>query len=209
MNSEIIKKLQMNSDLLEISLKKMDDISNRLNVVTDFVEKQQQKESDLPVTSLKEKVEYKCCFESCEYEMKNPRTIFVKGFDCSLALDDIKNKLTQVFSSCGEVSEIYLPYHCKTGSSIGFAFINMRNDEKEALKLHGTPLGGMSLEVEMAYGRSEYSAYTNHRGCGHCRSHLMKRRRQLFNRTFKIKIGDGFSDLYSHLGPTTYTYTQR
>uniref|UniRef100_A0A1J3CV51 Nucleolin 2 n=2 Tax=Noccaea caerulescens TaxID=107243 RepID=A0A1J3CV51_NOCCA len=183
--NEIIKNQQMNSDILEILLKKMDDMSNRLNVVTDFVEKQQQKDSDLPVTSMKKKkspkekkkvVKYKCGLATNDYKMKNRRTIFVQGFDCSFPLEVIKRKLTEHFSSCGEVAMVYLPHHCKTDSPIGYAFINMRNDEKEALKLDGTRFDGMYLEVTMAYGRSEYNSFTNRRGCKRCLRNIMKRR---------------------------------
>ncbi|CAA7020595.1 unnamed protein product [Microthlaspi erraticum] len=168
----------------------MDDMSNRLNVVTDFVEKQQQKESDLPVTSLKEKktpkkkkkvVKYKCSYESNDYKMMNRQTLFVTGFRCSFPSAVIKRKLTEHFSSYGKVAMVYLPLHCKTDSSIGYAFINMRDDEKEALKLDGTRFDGMYLEVTMAYGRSEYHVSTNRRGCKSCLRNLMKRRREDVN----------------------------
>ncbi|CAH2075979.1 unnamed protein product [Thlaspi arvense] len=99
--------------------------------------------------------EYTCCFESSDSDLTNLRTIFVQGFDCSFPLDEIKSTLKDAFSTCGKVSSVYIPYHCKSGSPLGFAFINMVRDEEEALKLDGTRLGERTLEVTMARRRSE------------------------------------------------------
>lgn len=61
-----------------------------------------------------------CYFDSEGSDMKNSKTIFVKGFDCSLPMDVIKRKLREHFSTCGEkVSTVFLPYECKTGSLLG------------------------------------------------------------------------------------------
>ncbi|XP_024008931.1 polyadenylate-binding protein 2-like isoform X2 [Eutrema salsugineum] len=182
--------------------KKIDDLSNCLNEMTKILKKLKKNSDELEIslkekeTPKKEMVEHKCLFESNDSEMKNPQTIYVKGFDCFFPIDDIKSALKNHFSSCGEVSRIFVPFECETGSPLGFAFINMRKDDKKALTLDGSYLGGLRLEVTMAKGRNGYSGYTNFNGCKRCRSNWMKRRSELerffhrgFSRDFLIKHG--------------------
>lgn len=45
--------------------------------------------------------------------------IFVKGFDASLAEDDIRHALTEHFASCGEITRVSVPMDRETGSSKG------------------------------------------------------------------------------------------
>ncbi|KAF8098558.1 hypothetical protein N665_0264s0058 [Sinapis alba] len=136
--TEIVQKLKKNSDLLE-------------------------KEKE---TSKKKVVE--CCFESEDAFIQHQYTIFVGGFRCSSSRDDIKSALIKHFSSCGEVSRVSIPFHCQTGSSMGFAFINMIKDYDKALTLDGSYLDGLRLTVTMAINRSEYYGYTNRKGCERC-----------------------------------------
>ncbi|ESQ56227.1 hypothetical protein EUTSA_v10027509mg, partial [Eutrema salsugineum] len=109
---------------------------------------------------------YECCFESRESAVLNSmeNTIFVKGFDPSLARDDIKTALRTHFGTCGKV---FVPTECKTGATLGYAFVDMRNNIEKALKLSGSSLGGWNLEVMMDKDRSEFGL-TNFRGCKRC-----------------------------------------
>ncbi|KAJ4880063.1 polyadenylate-binding protein 2-like isoform X2 [Raphanus sativus] len=164
------------------NLKKIiDGLSDRLNEMTEIVQKLKKtsdlldKEKETP----EEKV-FECLYESKEAFIEHKRSIFVRGFDCSFPRDEIRSTLIKHFSSCGEVCEVAIPFHCKTGSPMGFAFINMVKDEEKALTLDGSYLGGMRLEVTMAINRSEYHGYTGRLGCNRCRRVLLKRRMEDF-----------------------------
>ncbi|CAA7030953.1 unnamed protein product [Microthlaspi erraticum] len=164
------------------------ELTNRVDVLTEAVEKLQK-------TSLKEKLipdekveEKECCFESEDADLKNPLTIFVEGFNCSFPRDEIRNTLIQHFSSCGEVARVFIPFHCTTGSPLGFAFINMIEDPERALKLNGSCLQGQRLLVTMAVNRDESICYKNRKGCKRCRSAVMKRRLKQFHESFRMRI---------------------
>ena len=45
--------------------------------------------------------------------------VFVKGFDSSLAPNDIKSALTEHFASCGEITRVSVPVDRETGGSRG------------------------------------------------------------------------------------------
>ncbi|KAL1217584.1 Nucleolin 2 [Cardamine amara subsp. amara] len=80
----------------------------------------------------KEKVEeiYECCFETKEGEGNNRYTIFVWGFRCSLSRDDVKSALKKHFGSCGQITRVFVPIECKTGSPLGFAFVDLSDVKK-------------------------------------------------------------------------------
>ncbi|VVB13185.1 unnamed protein product [Arabis nemorensis] len=129
---------------------------------------------------------YECCHESKESAVLNSMedTIFVKGFDPSLARDDIKTALRTHFGTCGKVTRVYVPTECKTGATIGYAFVDMRSSSVEkALKLSGSSLGGWNLEVMMAKDRSEFYNLTNFRGCERCFVIILNRVVARFNVT--------------------------
>ncbi|CAH8338554.1 unnamed protein product [Eruca vesicaria subsp. sativa] len=161
------------------------ELSDRVNEMTEIVQKL-KKNSDLlekeKETPKKKVVE--CCFESEDAFIQHQKTIFVEGFMCSPPRDDIKSALINHFSPCGKVSRVSIPFHCKTGSPMGFAFINMIKDYDKALTLNGSYLDGQRLTVRMAIDRSEYYFYTNHKGCERCgialRKHLHKQRSEKF-----------------------------
>ncbi|VVB09580.1 unnamed protein product [Arabis nemorensis] len=169
--------------------KKVDQIGNCLNELTGIVKKlnknseMSSKEKEIP-----KKVEYECLFENEDSDMGNGQTIFVRGFDCSFPIDDIKSTLTKHFSSCGEVWRVFLPYECKTGSPLGFGFVNMIRDAHKGLALNGTYLGGMRLQVTMAIDRTEYYGFTNFSGCERCGRALNKRRMKRFQENFGRRI---------------------
>ncbi|KAG2319014.1 hypothetical protein Bca52824_012227 [Brassica carinata] len=95
-------------------------------------------EKETPTTKVVE-----CCFESEDVFIEHQKTIFVEGFRCSPPRDDIKSALIKHFSPCGKVSRVSVPFHCQTGSLMGFAFINMVKDEEKALTLDGSYLGSL------------------------------------------------------------------
>ncbi|KAJ0233570.1 RNA recognition motif domain-containing protein [Hirschfeldia incana] len=164
------------------NLKKIiDGLSDRLNEMTEIVQKLKEtsdlldKEKETP----EEKV-VECLYESAEAFIEHKGSIFVRGFDCSFPRDEIRSTLIKHFSSCGEVCDVSIPFHCQTGSPMGFAFINMVKDDEKALTLDGSYLGGMRLEVTMATNRSEYYGYTGRLGCKRCRAAKWKRRKEDF-----------------------------
>ncbi|CAH2075930.1 unnamed protein product [Thlaspi arvense] len=156
--------------------KKIDELSNSLKELTETVKKLKEE------TALKEKVTPKgCCFESEDAAMlKHRETIFVSGFDGSLPSDEIRRSLKEHFSSCGEVSQLFLPFHCQTGIHMGYAFINMRSHDRKALTLDQSFMGKQRLLVTMADKREESICYRNHLSCSRCRRVLMERRARRF-----------------------------
>ncbi|KFK36056.1 hypothetical protein AALP_AA4G072000 [Arabis alpina] len=77
-------------------------------------------------------------------------TVFVKGFDSSLAEDDIKNALGEHFASCGEITRVSVPIDRETGASKGIAYIDFSqvSEKEKAFELDGSDLGGYSLKVD-------------------------------------------------------------
>ncbi|CAH8338569.1 unnamed protein product [Eruca vesicaria subsp. sativa] len=184
-NHQKDKKLEKQKNII-------DELSDRLSEMTEIVKKL-KKYTDLPEeennkTPKEKVVDRECCFESEDADMKNPLTIFVRGFDCSFPRDEIKKTLIKHFSSCGEVSRVFIPFHCQTGSPTGFAFINMRKGHNKALTLNGSYLGGMRLEVTMATKRDEYYGYTNFRGCERCGPASMKRFAERFYHRPRLEL---------------------
>ncbi|CAN8266847.1 unnamed protein product [Cochlearia groenlandica] len=147
--------------------------------ISDFVKKQQEdkpaKDDLLKLTPFKEQ-EHGCCFETEGAFATNDRTIFVIGFDRSLARDDAKNILKEYFSPYGPIYNVFVPMECKTGALLGYAFINLIEYEK-ALKLDGSLMGEFKLHVVMAKTRGEYSSFPNFGGCKRCQYAHRKRRR--------------------------------
>ncbi|CAH2076031.1 unnamed protein product [Thlaspi arvense] len=95
--------------------KKIAELRTRLKEMTELVKKLEKK-SDIPENSLKEEETSKeCFFESKDAFMVKWETIFVLGFNCSFPRDEIKSSLKEHFSSCGPVTGVYIPFHCKTG----------------------------------------------------------------------------------------------
>ncbi|ESQ42223.1 hypothetical protein EUTSA_v10015531mg, partial [Eutrema salsugineum] len=111
-----------------------------------------------------------CCFECEDAKGNNHQTIFVKGLERVRPRDEIKNALSNLFGSCGEITRVFVPMECKTCVPLGFAFINFRNcgDNEKALELNGSYMGGRKLKVTMSSQRDEYYCFTNFHGCRRC-----------------------------------------
>ncbi|XP_019086846.1 PREDICTED: polyadenylate-binding protein 2-like [Camelina sativa] len=130
----------------------------------------------------KKVAEFDCNFDNHEEAFGNDETIFVKGFDCSVSRDDIKSSLEKHFGSCGEIFRVFVPFECQTGSPLGYAFIDLKNDAK-ALTLDGSYLGSLKLEVAMTSSRKEFLRFPNLRGCARCPINVKHRNYNEFVRT--------------------------
>ncbi|KAG2326443.1 hypothetical protein Bca52824_009171 [Brassica carinata] len=86
------------------------------------------------------------------------RTIFVTGFDSSGSRDEIRSELAKHFSSCGELTRVFVPVECETGVSRGYAFINLKQRGGEieaALTLSGSEKRDYLFELVVAKSHSD------------------------------------------------------
>ncbi|CAN7097771.1 unnamed protein product, partial [Brassica rapa subsp. narinosa] len=74
--------------------------------------------------------------------------VFVKGFDSSLAPNDIKSALTEHFASCGEITRVSVPVDRETGGSRGIAYVEFKEGTEKAFELNGSDMGGWNLVVD-------------------------------------------------------------
>ncbi|KAK8971313.1 Nucleolin 2 [Platanthera guangdongensis] len=82
-------------------------------------------------------------------------TIFVKGFDTSVEMNQLQSSLEEFFGSCGEITRMSLPRDYETGVSKGIGYIDFKDSSafSKALELSGSELGGYSLTVGEAKPR--------------------------------------------------------
>ncbi|CAH8359081.1 unnamed protein product [Eruca vesicaria subsp. sativa] len=149
---------------------------NDLETEVNIRKKQKQEEE----TTEKKK---ECCYDTKDAEGNNERTIFVTGFDTSGSRDEIRSALAKHFSSCGELTRVFVPIECETGVSIGYAFINLKRragDIEAALSLNESDLGGRKLLVTMATKREEYYIHINFKGCEICLAMFAAKRRERY-----------------------------
>ncbi|XP_010502319.1 PREDICTED: uncharacterized protein LOC104779636 [Camelina sativa] len=130
--------------------------------------------------------EYHCLYENEDAYGGTPMTIFVRGFDCSLPMADIRSTLRKHFNSCGVISRIFVPAECKTGSLLGFALLNILPDKKKALALDESYLGNLKLEVGCARSLIGSRKYPNFIGCERC---VRVQRTRLFERFIETRGG--------------------
>ncbi|VVB13344.1 unnamed protein product [Arabis nemorensis] len=79
-------------------------------------------------------------------------TMVVSGYDKFLPVDDIKSLLSEHFSSCGEITNVYIPTRVGSESTRNkYAFVDVTGDdaEKKALRLNGSDVGGRSVVVKV------------------------------------------------------------
>ncbi|KAG7553516.1 RNA-binding domain superfamily [Arabidopsis thaliana x Arabidopsis arenosa] len=121
-----------------------------------------------------------CNYKTEDSDGNNKYSVFVRGLDTSLPRDDIKNALRKHFESCGcEVTRVYVPIECLTGAPLGFAFIDV-DDEQKALELGGGYMGRCWFYVMMATNQPEYHEFPNFTGCNYCGTFRMQRRAKRF-----------------------------
>nr|VDD05432.1 unnamed protein product [Brassica oleracea] len=169
------------TDPLQKAERELDDLETEV----DSRKRQKQEEE----TTEKKK---KCCFGTKDAKGNNERTIFVTGFDNSGSRDEIRSALAKHFSSCGELTRVFVHIECETGVSRGYAFINLKKRGGEieaALSLNGSDLGGHKLLVTMAKLRDEYYAHFNFKGCEICRAGYTAGRKRLYR--WNLRTGGG------------------
>ncbi len=69
-----------------------------------------------------------------------------------------EDELSDLFSSIGNVSNVYLPTDKETGRSRGFAFIEMSSEDEASAavnKLNGKIVGGRNIKVAIATERTD------------------------------------------------------
>ncbi|CAH8338557.1 unnamed protein product [Eruca vesicaria subsp. sativa] len=90
----------------------------------------------------------------------NSREIMcVSGFNNQVAVDDIKEELSRVFSQRGELLNIFLPVDSITGSSLGFGYIYIDLMEKSYKDLiQSTEIGGVQVNIREAKPKLYYRA---------------------------------------------------
>ncbi|XP_013636530.1 PREDICTED: nucleolin 1-like isoform X2 [Brassica oleracea var. oleracea] len=168
------------ADPLQKAERELNDLETEVNC-----RKRQKQEEE---TTEKKK---KCCFGTKDAEGNNEHTIFVTGFDNSGSRDEIRSALAKHFSSCGELTRVFVHIECETGVSRGYAFINLKKRVgiEAALSLNGSDLGGRKLLVTMATLRDEYYGHVNFKGCEICFAMFAAASRRLTR--WKLKTGGG------------------
>jgi RNA recognition motif-containing protein len=84
------------------------------------------------------------------------KNIFVGNLDFSTGEDELR----QVFGQYGNIDRVALMTDRDTGTSRGFAFVEMTNTEdgeKAIAALNGTQLGGRTIKVNEARPKTERS----------------------------------------------------
>ncbi|XP_058748107.1 nucleolin 2-like isoform X2 [Vicia villosa] len=89
-------------------------------------------------------------FQNCEDFQ--PLTVYVVGFNTSLAEEKIKASLHNHFKSCGEIARISLPRNRDSGAIKGHAYLDFKDLDgyKKALQLDQTVIGDHWVSVEKA-----------------------------------------------------------
>ncbi|XP_013636539.1 polyadenylate-binding protein 2-like isoform X2 [Brassica napus] len=168
------------TDPLQNDKRELDDSETEVN------SRKKQKQEEETTEKKKE-----CCFDTKDAKGNNERTIFVTGFDNSGSRDEIRSALAKHFSSCGELTRVFVHIECETGVSRGYAFINLKNRVgiEAALTLNGSDLGGRKLLVTMARLRDEYYGHFNFKGCEICRASYAAGRLRLYR--WNLRTGGG------------------
>ncbi|XP_056843443.1 nucleolin 1-like isoform X2 [Raphanus sativus] len=180
----------------EAAAEATDPLQKERELETEVDSRKRQKQEEEETAEKKKR----CCFGTKDAKGNDERTIFVSGFDNSGSRDEIRSALAKHFSSCGELTRVFVHIECKTGVSRGYAFINLKQrgggEELEAaLTLNGSDLGGRKLLVTMAKSRDEYYGHFNYTGCEICRAMFKDARRRLYK--WKRETGDGKFITYS------------
>ncbi|KAG5402880.1 hypothetical protein IGI04_008999 [Brassica rapa subsp. trilocularis] len=76
------------------------------------------------------------------HNKRNSEGISVTGYDTSLTKDDVKNALTNHFSTCGEITDVFVL------NSRALIYFYEQGSNNRALQLSGTDLGGCTLVVK-------------------------------------------------------------
>lgn len=77
-------------------------------------------------------------------------TVFIRGFDTSMAEDDVRAALQEVFGECGEIKSIRLPSDREAGVLKGMGYVEFAtvDAKNKAAELNGTEVAGGELYVD-------------------------------------------------------------
>ncbi|XP_071697132.1 uncharacterized protein [Rutidosis leptorrhynchoides] len=80
------------------------------------------------------------------------RTIFIRGFDSSVGVENIKSALEKHFGKCGEITRMSIPRDHESGVAKGIAFVDFADYHgvRLALRLDRSEVAGCKLTVEVA-----------------------------------------------------------
>ncbi|KAL1216868.1 Nucleolin 2 [Cardamine amara subsp. amara] len=139
-----------------------------------------QSKAHLPVISFGKKEPVKkpqpineCNFGNKDHLINANHSVFVRGFDTSLPRQQIKNALWKHFESYGKVETVYVPIECATGSSLGYAFVEMEEGfTNKLLNLDGSDVDELDLDVEHAKFRPESFGFDDFIGCKRCCNYM-------------------------------------
>ncbi|CAH2053322.1 unnamed protein product [Thlaspi arvense] len=81
--------------------------------------------------------------EETYYDTRFRFGITVRGYDTSVPADELKSTLIKHFSSCGEITHVYI----STLDGKADIYFSREDEEEEALKLDETEVGGCKLAV--------------------------------------------------------------
>ncbi|KAG2333008.1 hypothetical protein Bca52824_004188 [Brassica carinata] len=89
---------------------------------------------------------------------ENRIIISVSGYDNGLPHDEIESSLRSIFSSCGEITDVYIYRKARSGtlSSNALLYICGEGAKKKSFQLHGTDVGGWKAHVEAVPIRNPY-----------------------------------------------------
>ncbi|XP_013611654.1 PREDICTED: uncharacterized protein LOC106318291 isoform X3 [Brassica oleracea var. oleracea] len=72
--------------------------------------------------------------------------ILVKGYNTQLSHDDVESSLRKLFSSCGEITDVYIGVLANnTLRSFGFVYFRGEGAVDKALQLSGRDMGGWNV----------------------------------------------------------------
>ncbi|XP_009122279.3 uncharacterized protein LOC103847005 [Brassica rapa] len=75
--------------------------------------------------------------------------ILVKGYNTQLSHDDVESSLRKLFSSCGEITDVYISVLAdNTLDSFGFVYFLGEGAVDKALQLSGSDMGGWTVIAE-------------------------------------------------------------
>ncbi|KFK38057.1 hypothetical protein AALP_AA3G064500 [Arabis alpina] len=97
----------------------------------------------------------------------NPRrniTVIVSGYDKSLPVDTITTLLREHFSSCGEITRVYIHAHADSKIHNKYAFVDIIGvgAKEKALHLSGSDVGGHKLLVKFKPVSTKYFSEFTH-----------------------------------------------
>ncbi|XP_058182715.1 nucleolin 2-like [Rhododendron vialii] len=94
------------------------------------------------------------------------QTLFIRGFDKSSGLDQVRRALEEHFGTCGEISRLSIQKDYDTDELKGYAYMDFTDSDSfnKALELSGSELEGCALTVQEARPRGDGRDSSSGRG---------------------------------------------